>query len=495
MADAFVRAVERFNTAHSGRFRYEWLGYLQDFSRLKASSFAPLADAIVIRLKSLPALEAESGDLVCPPGSYFIPAALRDDDNKFALGRVGYSQKYLSANYGQCDKKVEALKMLGVEMMTFVQFLDILKNFMEGDRDGFRQQESRWHSLIARILCREASDSQLKPLRVIPLQTGEWISKIEAQAHFPSPDSLNAAQIPEGIPQLHIVDQAASKDTQRRKLLERLGVKPLDTTEVCRLVMKCHAATKMPTLTVDAYISHARYLFEATTAGVFDMKDGLFKVIDKNGATQDSKTMYLNKIDGATPCVAALLDEAPWYARLLHRGYLLAYKGKKLSRWIKWLDYQLGIRDTLRIAVQGELTREFFHIKATQPSSLWLELLVDSASKDPQQFTTKLQEQVGAMEVQCENGNATRLNKTCLPVSILKRDAPRGIQFVRIDSPEKLKWTKLKDFGVATQPNLSYYIQCLDLARGAPIKKSDVATLYKQIDAHWLENPGLVMYV
>jgi hypothetical protein len=383
------------------------------------------------------------------------------------------------------------LKKLGVEIMKFAHFINILKIYLANHTEDFRSQSTEWHSLIAKILCEHASDTDLQSLAVIPLNTGRWVSKLDGQAHFETREATTAGTIPEGVPELLIVDQDISMEPKRRKLLERLGVKNLNQAEVCRLIINCHVSTTPPELTLDIFISHATYLFEATSAGVFSPKGQNFWVLDKDGRPRETAKMYLNNPDAAHS-VGSLLDEPSWNPCLLHPAYLLAYKGKRLEKWIKWLETHLSIRSTIRIALRGELTPEFQHLRAKNRSPAVLEVMMDSWTKDPKQLTSNVKQQLGAMDVECENGETTHLNKTCLPLPILKGLAPLGICFIRLNLPLKPIWEKLGEFGVVIKPNLPFYLQCLSLAQGKQVTKAQMTKLYKSIDSHWIENPKLV---
>jgi len=384
--------------------------------------------------------------------------------------------------------------MMGVEIMSFAHFIVILKTYMTDHREAFRNQSADWHWLIATILCEQASNTDLQSLAVIPLQTGRWISKIDGQAHFESPEATVAGKIPEGIPELLIVDQAVSEQPQRRKLLDRLGVKNLNQAEVCRLITNCHMSTKAPDLTVDAYISHATYLCEATYAGVFSPKEYNFWVLDRDGQPRVAAKMYLDRADSAHP-IGTLLEEPSWHSCLLHPAYLLAYKGKKSEKWIKWLESHLGIRSTIRIAIRGELTSEFNHLRENRPSTIVLEVLMESWTKEPNQLTSNIKQQLGGMEVLCEGTKETvHLNRTCLPLRIIKDLAPPGIFYIQLNSPDKPVWKKLRELGVVVEPNLPFFLQCLSLAQGKQVTKMQMIKLYKSIDKHWFENPKLVEY-
>jgi hypothetical protein len=494
LADCFIQAVIRFNSAEALVLRYTWLGFLQHVPKAGSNNFSSLADEIVLRLKRFPALESQSGDFVRPAGSFFIPPAFRDADGRFVLNCAGNRQNYIASTYETHDKEQTVIKMMGVEIMTFGHFIDILRSYMSDRTDDFRNQIAVWHSLISNILCDQASNTDLQSLAIIPLQTGRWISRVEGQAHFQTAESIATGKIPEGVPELLIVDQTVSEEPQRRRLLERLGVRNLNQAEVCRLIINCHASTKTPDLTVDVYVSHAIYMFEATSVGVFSPKGKPFWVVDKDGRARQTTKMYLEKPDSANP-VGSLLHEPSWNSCLLHPAYLMSYKSKKQEKWIKWLEGQLAIRSTLRIAMSGELTPEFQHVQATQKSPIVLDVLIDSWTKEPNQLTSNIKQQLGGMNVLCETGEIVHLNKTCLPLPILKDLAPPGILFVQLNLPDKPIWKKLRDFGVVVEPNLAFYLHCLSLAQGKSVTKAQMTKLYRNIDSHWIEDPRLVTYV
>ena len=494
LADCFIQAVIRFNSAEALVLRYTWLGFLRHVPQSGSNNFSNLADEIILRLKDFPVLESQSGDFVRPVGSFFIPNVFRDADGNFVLNCAGNREKYITSTYETYDKEQTVLKMMGVEIMTFPHFIDILKTYMIDRTDDFKNQSPVWHSLLSSILCDQASNTDLQSLAIIPLQNGCWISKIEGQAHFETTEAIAAGKIPEGVPELLIVDQTVSEAPQRRRLLERLGVRNLNQTEVCRLIINCHASTKPPDLTVDAYISHATYLFEATSAGVFSPKGKAFWVVDKDGQAQQTTKMYLGKPDSADS-VASLLHEPSWNSCLLHPAYLMSYKSKKQEKWIKWLEGHLAIRSTLRISMNGELTPEFHHLRANQQSPIVLDVLIESWTKEPNQLTSKIKQQLGGMNVLCEGGETVHLNKTCLPLPVLKELAPPGILFVQLNLPDKPIWKKLRDLGVVVEPNLTFYLQCLSLAQGKQVTKAQMTKLYKNIDSHWIEDPTLVTYV
>ncbi len=495
LAECFLQAVKRFNSAEALVLRHTWLGFLQTMPHSGANSFSALGNRILDRLRSNPILESQAGTFVRPVGAFFVPQTFRDNDKRFILSCAGDGHEYISANYETHDKEHVVLKMLGVEIMGFANFIDILRTYMTAHTQAFRSQSTDWHSLIANILCTQASDTDLQSLTIIPLQTGRWISKVDGQAHFETPEAIAAGNVPEGVPELLIVDHAVSEQPQRRKLLERLGVKNLNQAEVCRLIANCHTSTRAPQLTLDTYISHATYLFEAASTGVFSLRGQNFWVLDKAGQARVAANMYLDKPD-SVPSITSLLDGPSWYSCLLHPAYLLAYKGKKLQSWMKWLESHLSMRSILKIANKGELTPEFQHIIATQPSPMVLEILLQSWTTEPNQLNPGLKQRLGGMDVRCEGVEVTRhLNKTCLPIPTLKDLAPSGIFFVQLNLPLKPIWKKLQDFGVVVEPNLKFYLQCLSLARGSSVTKVQMTKLYKSIDRHWVEDPERVEYV
>ena len=110
-------------------------------------------------------------------------------------------------------------------------------------------------------------------------------------------------------------------------------------------------------------------------------------------------------------------------------------------------------------------------------------------------MTSNIKQHLGGMEVLCEGTKETvHLNRTCLPLRIIKDLAPPGIFYIQLNSPDKPVWKKLRELGVVVEPNLPFFLQCLSLAQGKQVTKMQMIKLYKSIEKHWFENPKLVEY-
>jgi hypothetical protein len=488
LAECFIQAIIKFNSADALVLRYSWLQYLQDLPDKAANNFSSLTKHIFDRLRSSPVLESQSGDFVCPAEAFIIPPGFRDAENRFVLNCAGESHRYLSAAYDTHKGDQALLRSIGAEVLSFSQFFEILKMYMTGQVTHFRGQNSEWHSLLAKILCERASDVQLQSLVLVPLRTGRWISKVEGQAHFETSETEVAGEIPEGVAELLVVEKTVSDAPQRRRLLERLGVKNLNRAEVCRLIISCHQSVRGTAAEwdVNVYVSHAAYLFDATLAGALTPEIERFWVLSLDGKVREAKRMYLDDPD-ATHRIGSLLPDAMHEARLLHPGYLAGRKRKYMRNWKDWLEEYLGIRQYLSIASGERFTPEFQYLIDTQPSHVVLDVLIDSWGKYPAQMTDKIKSLLGNMHVLCESAQRFPLKETCLKIPSLQQQAYAGIQFVKLNDPRKVRWHRLKDLGVITEPNMKFYLRCLQSAQGNPVRKEEITGLYEKIDIQWVK--------
>lgn len=502
LAFCFVKAVDRFNMPGAEALQFTWPGFLQDIPYAGMNNFSSLGDAILSKLRDKRVLKSQSGTLIQPTAAVFVPAAYRDDEGNFLLNnslRAGSDDSegtleharyqdscYVNSNYEDYDPEMLVLGKLGITVMDFPRFIELLREFIAGDIEIYMEKTHAWHAALARVLQRFASDSQLRSLILIPLQNdGHWVRQSDAQCYFQSSDASILGKLPEGLDDLLVVDPSVIENNTRHQLLLRIGVKELTRAEVCRLIVSCHRDSKIAELSVDAMISHARYLFEVRD--YYQMpKSENFLVHDIAGVPRAANTVYYDSIDGSMLKLSSILPPEKWSARLLHPGYLKAFKGKMQEKWAKWLEGTLGIRATLRIANPDlTLTAEFKHLADSLASDQFLEVVVASWLKDNSPFGQRMiVDQISAVRVSCENNVKARLSETCLPTAKLKSVAMNGLVFLKINKPEAEKWKKLEKLGVIVAPDLDFYLQCLTLVRqqGEKSNAMTVAELYHGIE-------------
>jgi hypothetical protein len=389
--------VARFNHPDAITVRYVWPGFLRDMSSATATGFAPLAEQIVAALARATIFESDYGCFVKPADAIFVPAKFRDERGMFLLQHNEKTvldadvqrKHYISNKYEESDPQLEVLQKLGVEVMSFSSFLDLLRNFIKDDLQSFKAQSLSWHSTLARIILEMASEQQASSLPLIPIRGGRWVRRVDAQCYFETDDATVFSRLPEGIPTLLIVRKEVLESAARVQLLRKLGVKELTRVEVCRLLIACHEDSLATELETDALVSHAKYLFEVIKPELHVPKPKTFFVHDLDQKARVAANTYLDTKDTAIPRMSALLPPEKCPDRLLHPSYSLEYSGRRQDVWLSWLQTFLGLRCVLRIADTTQtvrLTPELRFIAENQPSGLMLDAFAATASKEKSAF-------------------------------------------------------------------------------------------------------------
>ena len=446
-----------------------------------------------------PILESQSGDFVQPSDAIFVPAKYRDGNGKFLLDEsnggslpaASRQRQYIATEYEQIDPGQTVLQLLGVEIMNFSRFLEMLRAYVLENIEDYHKRPGSWHSRLAQVLVSMVeSDNQVQSIPLIPLSDGKWVAKVDGQCYFATNDSKVLSKLPEGIEDLRIVDESASEDIMRRKLLTKLGVKSLDRAEVCRLLSAFHDSAKGPELQVDALVAHAKYLYEVHRTSAHVAKPIKFWAHDMAGIPQTAASLYLDSPESNARAMSSVLPSECWSSRLLHPSYLKEYKGKQLEKWAKWLESFLGVRSSIRVAgSDNQFTPEFRHLVANLETEVLLDVVLSSSIREAGSFTKIIRDMLGAIDVTCEDGSKVRLNQTCLASSSLKAVAVEGLPFLQLKDSEALKWKKLKELGVSVTPDLYFYLRCMSLIKGTlPSSRTVLVALYKNIEARLHEN-------
>lgn len=499
LAQCFCKAVGRFNAPGAEEVRYAWPGFLRDLPSVNAdmNGFSPLSSRIINALKMQKVFETQEGNLVEPATGVFVPAAFRDNEGNFILAGHAGNTEFLVSKYEQHDSNQTVLRLLGVDIMDFNSFLQILTSFIANDFETYKAKPLSWHSTLAQILLDHASPVDLKALPLIQLMDGRWLKAIDGKCHFETTDAkAGLEKLPEGIQDLRIVHHQVGEDAVRRKLLEtKLGVKNLDRIEVCRLLVDFHARPDAPSnLSLEALIDHAVYLFEISREGRTIPKAKQFWVYDCMGNLRRAHSLYHDFPTDGLPRVCDVLPKERWGSLLLHPGYALQYVGKNTEKWKKWLESSANVRSHLQLLDStGKFSSEFQYIVENERSPIMLELIAASCLKEPSTYSsTTFKQMIGAIKVTCTNGLTSSLNKTCLPTAELKSNAAPGIPFVDLNNPSSSKWKCLREFGVVIKPNLDFYLRCLSLVQGQQVTRNQIVGLYGRIEAFLTEGPFLV---
>ena len=499
LADCFVKAVHRFNEPAADNLKYEWLGFLRDApSEVAGNSFSLLTPLILERIKGELVLETQTLDkrLVIPSQAIFIPQAFRGAGGDFILANVKrlHNKYYLNAGYESQEPKqdnLSVLKMMGVQVMEASYFLQLVKDLMLNQFADYVNQSSEWHSSMASILDKYASDADLKLLPIVQLRDRRWILPLDGKVYF-TDEGFDVVDVPVGIDDLLIVDALAQKDPHRKQVLPRVGVKVLSKQEVCRLMFKCHEIEHSPLVSGDNLLLHAQYLYKVSTLGVgFTQKPKQFWVHDANDKPCIASQVYADV--GKVP-ISSLLSPELQGSKVLHPRYsaALAIRNQR-EIWFKWLEDTLGIASVMRVSDDGgRFTPEFTHVHRQLPTHTMLAVLIGSRLHHGSRFSTTVETLVRAILVDCEGGRREPLRSTCLPVQELQEVAPSGMPFLAVEKPQAPKWRVLNEFGVVVKSNLAFWLRCLEHVQGRKITTQQAADLYQKVFATWSDDPQQV---
>ena len=463
LADCFVKAVHRFNDPAAEKLKYEWLGFLRDApSEVAENSFSLLTPLILERIKGEPVLETQTLDkrLVIPSQAIYIPQAFRDAGGDFILADVTRldDKYYLAAGYDlQAPKQdnLSVLKMIGVQAMEASYFLQLVKDLMLDRFADYVNQSSEWHSRMASILDKYASDADLKLLPIVQLRDKRWILPLDGKVYF-TDEGFDVVDVPVGIDDLLIVEAFAQKDPHRKKLMARVGVKVLSKQEICRLMFKCHENEHSPLVSGDDLLLHAQYLYKVSISAVgFTQKPKQFWVHDANDKPRLANNVYADV--GKVP-ISSLLSPELQGSKMLHPRYSAALATRnQREKWLKWLEDAFGIASVMRVSDDGgRFTPEFTHVHRHLPTNTMLAVLISSRLHHGSRFSTTVENLVSAILVDCKGSRRETLRSTCLPVQELQEVAPSGMPFLTVEEPEGPKWRVLHEFGVVVKSSLAF---------------------------------------
>ena len=477
--------------------RYTWPGFLQNLPTNETDFFTDLGQRIFETLKYQPVLESRAETFVQPVDAVFVPKVYRQGTD-FILDALdkdaAVENVYISSRYQEHDPKLTVLTNLGVNIMDFPSFLNLLSKRIAHDIEGYKQQDPCWHSALAQILVKvgvaewNASISELNALNLIPLHGGEWVTVDHGRkCYFDIDASKGAHKLPEGLEAIYIVQDDVTTDDRRRELLTRLGVKRLDRVEVCRLISACHADAHAPEMTLDDIIFHAQYMFDSQQRfGLTIAKPKRFWVHDVSGTPRHASDVYCDTIEPLEPRISHVLPAKQWSSRLLHPAYIRLYTGQHTKKWMNWLETFLEIPNVLHIVdAMSRFTSEFQFLLENLPSGRMLDFLVSAMHKKSAELAPKpVKDALRALTVSCEGNYKFRLDETFLPSSKMRKAASLGLPFLSLENVEATRWRILKEVGVIVDPGLEFYLRCLAITSRLPhmITAVNATEMYKQVE-------------
>ncbi|KAL8932945.1 MAG: hypothetical protein Q9216_006601 [Gyalolechia sp. 2 TL-2023] len=245
---AFLSAVRRFNNSEHDSLM--WIKFLPDPSTQKLFFSGTDIDD---HLEDEKVLFSQTGSLMKPSHLIYVPQELRIRPDQPVPLRI-HNRHAISIRYDHSDLKI--LERMGVEHLTTTTFVVAIKELGLAGWTGIY-----WHEDLAKILLR-VNRNRLQDVPLIPVTSHQtpWMTAGELETkpvYFI--DDLGDSRIPDGI-KLRFVTTEATKSKYRRKLMERLGVKPFDEVAVCEAIQQVLKEDN-PQISIEIAVSQTKYLF------------------------------------------------------------------------------------------------------------------------------------------------------------------------------------------------------------------------------------------
>jgi hypothetical protein len=342
--------------------------------------------------------------------------------------------------------------------------------------------------------------STIKKLPIIPLRNGEWVPASPNQILFSENDGN--VKVPGGIRVL-VVESGAEVDPTRRQLFVSLGVKSFDTKTICQLILQLHSSRdNIDTLPSADLISHAQFLYDSN----WDVPQGAeIWFVAEDGSHKTGPSLYLDADPSDEHSATCLFTSRRDKVAFLHGDYNLQYQ-TGLVEWKTWLTTFFKLSTIPRIASgpsinDFSLSYDFKSLFDDFPSSRILLLLRDKwedycywiagVGDGKSNFTLvqsrkKLISEIAAMPVSCMDGNKHPLKNTSLPN--IDSKLPSAFTFnLDISDETNVDWRLLKAFGVLTERNVGFYLQCLENMSSSDASRADILYVYEQIQMRELD--------
>ncbi|KAL4811957.1 hypothetical protein BDW67DRAFT_179145 [Aspergillus spinulosporus] len=256
----FVKAVKYFCT--QDRLAYEWPQYLPS-AHIYDRFWAELRDMIFEGLKKTRVLFSLGDSVLERPIDLHYLSSSHCGRRGNALLDDLYPAVYLSQSYSWA-RHSESLRKLGVSRLPTMSFLDRLVPCLQGKRPRYMDPalDDDWHTRIADFLV-----NALRNNRKGTELTGLYL-----------PDDDQGNPIPNDLKKLLLVERQALKNSSRKELFKRLGVRHCRSDRVIKTILTRY--DQHGGVTLDDSASHLRYLFH--TLDKNEILDKRIFIMDKN---------------------------------------------------------------------------------------------------------------------------------------------------------------------------------------------------------------------
>lgn len=398
---------------------------------------------------------------------------------------------------------------LGVTKLSDKGFLEDLKAAFEDNSHEIHLKSDEWHSSLAKALSsliakERQHQNAVSALKVIPLNDGNWVSAKSGRIFFSS-GSNSASRVLDGIP-ISVVDPKAEADYHRHNLFTHLGVRPYESSEICRLILDTHGSSRFKPKELERMhlVSHVKFLFAESWPPPEKAK---FWFVAEDGTNLQGSELYIDADPTSSLSASSFFKDARHNYPFLHLDYLAAVDEEKKQDWITYLKkhFNLSTHPRLVHPLLGsnfDLSEGFGFIFKNSPASMALRLLrdhwgnyakwimregyegnqLDNSAKD------RLRSALSKTQVKCLNGQDYPLNTTF----ILSADASledfgrlSTMPILDIEDPKNEGWKFLEFLGVSVKKHVRLYLFCLEgmEQENMIVPRSVLSYIYEQIQS------------
>ena len=484
VVDAFEKAVHLFCTPGDLLF-YQWMEYLP--CEMDAEDIWENLEAkITSRLSISAVVESRSNRrLTYPAFLRTIPRRFQFEGNPL-VPDLPHADIYVSDCYSSMN--LDRLVTLGLTPLKNQESFDRIKYDAElsDSRLYNKDLEDDWHTAFLSyigFLLQKKVKGKVHTLKIIPLTTGEWVSRDESlvkPVYLPYAVNEDSVQIeiPENISlrKLHTKVYAVG---ERRNVYTSLGVTDCDPRVITQKVLEAQRSD-VPGQIVD-FVRQFEILFWFGHTWGFGSQD--LVAIDERKVERKAKKLFFRSTQAYH--AADLLGQSPITA-IPGYGFLRSRYIKSPVRdfirngktWSSWLENVAGVRNYPGLFDEDHRKlHPWLMITARNDSSKFLAALRThwkaSYSLSYQLFssTSTIKQEVRQTLVHCRNGQTCELSNAVLPSpEAVSKSQDFGVEghllFVSLpgdafkSGPEP--WSFLQMFGVVCETNLEFHFKVLE---------------------------------
>ncbi|KAN0093560.1 hypothetical protein V8E51_016744 [Hyaloscypha variabilis] len=353
-ARAFVDAVLQF--CQHPTLQYQWMRFFPT-----ASVFESFSWEITSKIKQLLSVTQILRPYNHGPLKLISELRIAPDEFKDTSGEplfVDSLENTYIANEYQAGKDMSMLISLGLRTLELVDVMERVKQDLASFSSTLKARETprEWHSRAAKYLLESFNGEcipQLKRMKFIPLESGEFTSILEGPVSFPQSDGI---PIPKDLG-LRLVKSGTIEDNEwRKKLFTAVGVTEVSIQQVRKLIFgKYKSEDSRRRILLYQSVAHLQYLYLTHEFFTSSPKQASFGTLSTNGGfgmdavgsgTATATTSSTNPFGRPLPATRSLFG---------------SYTGSKTSPW--------GPKTTGSVSKDKPTFGLFGSINTTNPAS------------------------------------------------------------------------------------------------------------------------------